>query len=95
MLRRVSVPGSSTKEKTMPDEVNPGDDVIIIKGGSLEIYCGKNHHDCLGAYDPKGKYRHKRDDAHVRRLVVKDATGKELFSQDFDGEPPSVEITYK
>lgn len=47
----------------------PGDD-IIIKGGSLEIQCGKNHgNDCLGTPDANGKYKHKKN-AHITRVWV-------------------------
>jgi hypothetical protein len=79
----------------MPDP-SPSDDVIIIKGGSLEIHCGKNHMDCFGSPDPNGKYKHKNNDAHIAKVEVKDKSGATLFSQPFDsGHPPNIEITYK
>lgn len=76
----------------------PGDDVLIIKGGSLEIQCGKNHgNDCLGTNDNKGKYKHKKDKAHIMKVVVRDPNGGEvLYSSRFDNSnQPEIEITYK
>jgi hypothetical protein len=75
----------------------PGDDVIIIKGGSLEIQCGKNHGlDCLGTHDSKGKYKHKKSGAHITQVEVKDSTGASVFSSPFDAtHQPQIEITYK
>ena len=76
-------------------DTNPGDDVIIIKGGSLEIHCGKNHRDCFGSSD-NGKYKHKKNDGHIAKVEVKDRSGATLFSQPFEtGQPPNIEITYK
>lgn len=76
----------------------PGDDVIIIKGGSLEIQCPPNQDKaCLGIADTTtGKYKHTKGTAHIMQIVVKDSTGKELFSQAFtSGQQPSIEVTYK
>lgn len=75
----------------------PGDDVIIIKGGSLEVQCGKNHGlDCLGTHDSKGKYKHKKSGAHITQVEVKDSTGASVFSKSFDATTqPQIEITYK
>jgi hypothetical protein len=75
----------------------PGDDVIIIKGGSLEVQCGKNHGlDCLGTPDAKGKYKHKKTGAHIMQVEVKDSTGATVFSRSFDAtHQPQIEITYK
>lgn len=76
----------------------PGDDVLIIKGGSLEIQCGKNHGaDCLGTNDNKGKYKHKKDRAHILKVVVSDPkTGDVLYGSGFDKtNQPQIEITYK
>lgn len=83
-----------------PEPPLPGDDVIIIKGGSLEIQCGKNHgNDCLGANDNKGKYKHKKGDGKIEEIVVKDSYDKTLktFTRatDFPDGKPSIEITYK
>lgn len=75
-----------------------GDDALIIKGGSLEIQCGKNHgNDCLGTNDNKGKYKHKKDKAHITKVVVSDPkTGDVLYSGFFDNtNQPEIEITYK
>lgn len=75
----------------------PGDDVIIIKGGSLEVQCGKNHGlDCLGTPDSKGKYKAKKNSAHIMQVVVKDSTGASVYSSYFDAaHQPQIEITYK
>ena len=74
----------------------PGDDVIIIKGGSLEIQCGKNHGlDCLGTADASGKYKAKKNGAHIMQLQVKDSSGV-LLNKEFDASnQPTIEITYK
>ncbi len=74
----------------------PADDVIIIKGGSLEIQCGKNHGlDCLGAPDANGKYKHKKNGAHIMQVQVKDSSGV-LLNKAFDASnQPTIEITYK
>ena len=74
-----------------------GDDVIIIKGGSLEIQCGKNHGlACLGTPDAMGKYKHKKTGAHITQVEVKDSTGASVFSSAFDAaHQPQIEITYK
>jgi hypothetical protein len=83
-----------------------GDDEIIIKGGSLEVQCGKNHKSdnagCLGLDDGNtGKYKHKQADKHITRIVVKRNPGETVFDSDnlaYDkrlGEKPEIEITYK
>jgi hypothetical protein len=74
-----------------------GDDVIIIKGGSLEIQCGKNHGlACLGTPDSNGKYKHSKTGAHITQIDVKDSTGASLFSRSFTATTqPQIEITYK
>jgi hypothetical protein len=77
-----------------------GEDVIVIKGGSLEIQCGKNHgNDCLGTNDNKGKYKHKKANGKIEEIVVKDSYDKTLktFTRatDFPDGKPSIEITYK
>ncbi len=75
---------------------SPGDDVIIIKGGSLEIHCGKNHKDCFGNSDSDGKYQHKNGDAHIVKVEVRGKSGQPLLSQSFDsGDQPEIAITYK
>ena len=75
-------------------------DVIIIKGGSLEIQCGANQgHDCFGVNDNQGKYRHKNTAGKIEQIVVKDSGGTILktFNRkaDFTDGKPSIEITYK
>jgi hypothetical protein len=75
-----------------------GDDVIIIKGGSLEIQCPPNQDKaCLGLADiTTGKYKHTKGGAHIMQIVVKDNYGKQLFSKSFTaGAPPTIEVTYK
>ena len=76
-----------------------GGDVIIIKGGSLEVQCGKNHgNDCLGSADAKtGRYKAKNSAAHITNITVRNiANPKQVFfSADFDPtNPPQIEITY-
>ncbi len=87
-------------------QVMPGDDVIIIKGGSLIIEC-PNNTDCLDPSDGKGKYPHKgnKEEAKdkskakkIRLIVVKDEAGKVLGSfsdANFPSGKASIEITYK
>ncbi len=76
-----------------------GGDVIIIKGGSLEIQCGKNHGtECLGSPDKKtGKYKASKQSAHITNVTVRNVANANqvFFSSDFDpGNPPQIEITY-
>ncbi len=75
----------------------PADDVIIIKGGSLEITCGKNHgNDCLGTSDGHGKYKHKKSTAHIMEITVKNNANVTLFSNTFDAaHQPEIQVTYK
>ncbi len=75
---------------------DPGDD-IIIKGGSLDIQCGKNHgNDCLGVNDNTGKYKHKQSTKHIMQVVVKDSAGGQLSNNNFDAyHQPTIVITYK
>lgn len=75
---------------------DPGDDVIIIKGGSLEIQCGKNHGlDCLGTPDATGKYRAKKTGGKIMQVQVKDSSGA-LLNKTFNASnQPTIEITYK
>jgi len=76
----------------------PADDDIIIKGGSLEIQCGKNHNtDCLGVNDNMGKYKHKQGTKHVTKILVKNSSGIVVFNSDLTpvGNKPEIDITYK
>jgi hypothetical protein len=79
-----------------PPMQDPGDD-IIIKGGSLEIECGKNHgNDCLGSPDAYGKYKHKKNNSHILRVTVTDNTGAILYNSAFDKDhQPAIKINYK
>jgi hypothetical protein len=76
----------------------PADDDIIIKGGSLEIQCGKNHEmDCLGTNDNTGKYKHKQGGKHVTKIIIRRSDGTEVFNSDLTpvGNKPEIAITYK
>lgn len=79
-------------------QMDPGDD-IIIKGGSIELQCGKNHtKDCFGVPDlTTGKYKKiGNDNKHILRIVVRDNVGGQLSNNNFDAyHQPSVTITYK
>jgi hypothetical protein len=88
-----------------PDpQAAPADDDIIIKGGSLDIQCGKNHKSdnagCLGLDDGgTGKYIHKQGGKHITRVVVKNTSGTTVFNSDNLptnlGARPEIVITYK
>ena len=82
-----------------PQVQAPADDDIIIKGGSLEIECGKNHgKDCLGGNENKTKYKHKQDTKHITNIVIRDVgnSNQVYFDRSFDPlKPPQIEITYK
>jgi hypothetical protein len=83
----------------------PGDDDIIIKGGSLDIECGKNHKSdnagCLSLDDGvKGKFKHKQKDKHIKRVVVRNTNSNTaVFDSDKPGYgiggKPEIIITYK
>ena len=77
----------------------PADDDIIIKGGSLEIQCGKNHNtDCLGTNDNTGKYKHKQSGKHVTRIIIRRSPdGIVVFNSEITpvGNKPEIAITYK
>lgn len=78
--------------------VAPADDEIIIKGGSLEIDCGKNQgKDCFGDSSPgKVKPKHKHTNKHILRVVVRDSDGGQLANNTFDKDhQPTITITYK
>ena len=77
--------------------VTPADDDIIIKGGSLEVDCGKNHGaDCFGGTGSKPK--HKKSGKIVKIVVTKsDGTvlGTYTKHNDFQDGKPIVVITYR
>jgi hypothetical protein len=85
--------------------VAPGDDDIIIKGGSLDIECGKNHKSdnagCLALDDGvKGKFKHKQREKHIKRvMVVNSNSNTTVFDSDKPGNAigskPEIIITYK
>jgi len=76
-----------------------GGDVIIIKGGSLEVECGKNlGTKCLGSNDNKGKYKNHDANKHILKIVVKPINGNDnsaFFTRDFDNtNQPEIDLTY-
>lgn len=84
----------------------PADDDIIIKGGSLDIQCGKNHKTdnagCLSLDDgPTGKFKHKQNDKRITRIRVKNSQNAVVFDSSNApvnnnlGRNPEVVITYK
>jgi len=80
--------------------VAPGDDDIIIKGGSLEIDCGKNHgNDCFGGNDNRTKPKHKKTSGKIVKIVVMQSDGTILKTftkkDDFHDGKPMVSITYR
>jgi hypothetical protein len=90
-----------------PDpQLAPADDDIIIKGGSLDIQCGRNHKTdnagCLNLDDGvTGRFRHKQNDKHITRIRVKNSQNVVLFDSNLPpvnmalGNSPEVVITYK
>ena len=79
--------------------VNEPDDELIIKGGSLEIQCGKNHgKKCLGSNDNQGKYKNQDSNKHIFRVVVMPLNGNDnsaFFSQTFDNtNQPQIKLVY-
>jgi hypothetical protein len=82
-----------------PSTPQDSGDVIIIKGGSIEIQCGRNHgNDCLGTPDASGRYkRGQADSKHIMQVVVKPLDGSRvLWTGDFDkNNQPRIEITYR
>lgn len=82
-----------------PQMSAPADDDIVIKGGSLEVDCGKNQgNDCFGDNTPgKSKPKHKDTNKHVTRIVVKRTDNKVVFDSDLTpvGAKPEIDITYK
>ena len=81
-----------------PPVTDPSDE-IIIKGGSLEIECGKHEgKKCLGSNDNKGKYKNNDPNKHILKVVVIPFNGNEnsaLFTQTFDNtNQPQIRLTY-
>ncbi len=77
----------------------PGDDDIIIKGGSLEVDCGKNHgKDCFGGNDNQNKPKHKKG-GKIVKIVVVNSSGEILGTftkkDNFHDGKPAVIITYR
>lgn len=84
----------------------PADDDIIIKGGSLEIQCGKNHKTdnagCLSLDDGvTGKFKHKQDMKHITQIVVRNSKNVIVFNSNSLnankslGAKPEIVVTYK
>jgi len=89
-----------------PQIVPPADDDIIIKGGSMNIQCGKNHKtDNAGCFNlddgVTGKFKHKQDNKHITRIRVKNSSNYVVFdsnnlsTNNNLGAKPEVVITYK
>jgi hypothetical protein len=89
-----------------PEPPLGADDEIIIKGGSMEIQCGKNHKTdnagCLGLDDgPTGKFKHKQDNKQITRIVVRSSPTTVLFDSNDPpvnnnlGRNPEIAIEYK
>lgn|GEM_PF-1672797 len=81
------------QDLTLPVEGDP----IILKGGSLTIWCPANEQ-CFNFNTTSKKYEHKSSAKKVTKIVVKDEQGNVLFSAtspSFPNGKPSVEITYK
>ena len=81
--------------------VNDPDDEIIIKGGSLEIQCGKHHgKKCLGSNDNMGKYKNNDNTKHILKVVVgpHNYDGNEntaLYVGTFDNtNQPEIRLVY-
>jgi hypothetical protein len=79
---------------------SPGDDEIIIKGGSLEIDCGRNQgSDCFGGNSNASKPKHKKTSGKIVKIVVtkSDGTVLQTFTKknDFNDGKPMVVITYR
>ncbi len=90
--------GVSALVNQTPEQA-PADDDIIIKGGSLDIDCGKNHgEDCMGGNENKYKPKHKKP-GKIVRIVVKKSNGDVLGTftkkNDFTDGKPMVVITYR
>jgi hypothetical protein len=85
---------------TRPEpQAAPADDDIIIKGGSLEIDCGRNHgEDCMGGNDNRNKPRHRKG-GKIVRIEVKKSNGDTLGiftkKKDFSDGKPRIVITYR
>ena len=79
----------------------PGDDDIIIKGGSLEVDCGKNHGgDCFGGNSNMSKPKHKHSSGKIVKIVVMKSDGTTVLGtftkhNDFNDGKPIVVITYR
>ncbi len=87
-------------------QIAPADDDIIIKGGSMDIQCGRNHKtDNAGCFNlddgVTGKFKHKQSDKHITRIRVKNSRNSVVFdssnlsTNNNLGDKPEVVITYK
>jgi hypothetical protein len=88
-----------------------GEDVIIIKGGSLTLKCppagnanntnnANNANDDCMPFDSASKtYKHKNSSGKIDQIVIKNGNGETLGtftkSPHFSDGKPSIEITYK
>ncbi len=79
-----------------------GDDVIIIKGGSLTVECPDPADKNCMPFDSASKmYKHKKSSGKIEQIVITDSAGVPLLTGTFtravnfpDGKP-QVRITYK
>lgn len=83
-------------------QILPADDDIIIKGGSLDVECGRNHKTdnagCLSLDDGAlGKFKHKQPGKHITKVVVRNTSNVVVFdSSNINmGQRPEIRITYK
>ncbi len=82
-----------------PQPGAPLDDEIIIKGGSLEINCGRNQgEDCFGGNDNRNKPKHRKG-GKIVKIVIKNSNEDILQTftkrEHFRDGKPSIVITYR
>jgi len=78
----------------------PADDDIIIKGGSLDIECGKNQgYDCFGSNTNTDRPPKHKKDGKIVQIIVRKSNGQSLrtftMRDDFPDGKPSIQITYR
>ncbi len=76
------------------------DDDIIIKGGSLDVDCGKNHGgDCFGGNTNTAKPQHKNREGKIVQIIIRKSDGTSLRTftkrDDFPDGKPIIQITYR
>lgn len=84
-----------------PDpQAAPADDDIIIKGGSLDVECGKNQGaDCFGGTDANAKPKHKLASGKIVQIILRKSNGQSLGTftkrDHFQDGKPIIQITYR